>query len=150
MFHCLGHCLRNMIGWFMKTYLHKPVPWEKSKMFNITWKYLSIFNNKPPTIRVAHVTRDFLTYYSCLYYSSMVWQKSVPWNVFAQLRIFKLPRIEKENILPIVIKFSWNTSKKMFSAGKRSCKISLGLQCWRHHWTHHGKPLQSSTKESKN
>ena len=65
LFHCLSHCLRNMIGWFMKTYLHKPVPWEKSKMFNITWKYLSIFNNKPPTIRVAHVTRDFLTCYSC-------------------------------------------------------------------------------------
>ena len=46
--------------------------WENLKMFNITWKYFSIFNKKPPTNWVAHVTRDFLTCYSCSYHSSMV------------------------------------------------------------------------------
>ena len=40
-------------------------------MFNITSKYFSIFNNKPPASWVAHVTRDFITCYSCSYYSSM-------------------------------------------------------------------------------
>ena len=44
---------------------------ENSKMFNITSKYFSFFNNKPPASWVAHITRDFLTYYSCSYYSSM-------------------------------------------------------------------------------
>ena len=43
-------------------------------MFNITSKYLSFFNNKPPARWVVHTTRDFLTYYSCSYYSSMVSQ----------------------------------------------------------------------------
>ena len=41
-------------------------------MFNITSKYFSIFNNKPPASWVAHVTSDFLTCYSCLYYNSMI------------------------------------------------------------------------------
>ena len=42
------------------------------KMFNITSKYFSIVNNKPPPRWVAHITRDFLTCYSCLYYNSML------------------------------------------------------------------------------
>ena len=41
-------------------------------LFTITSKYCSIFNNKPPASWVAHITMDFLTYYSCSYYSSMV------------------------------------------------------------------------------
>ena len=45
---------------------------RNSKMFNIISKYFSFFNNKPPTIWVAHITRDFLTCYSCSYYSSML------------------------------------------------------------------------------
>ena len=44
---------------------------ENSKMFNITSKYFSLFNNKPPESWVVHITRDFFTCYSCLYYSSM-------------------------------------------------------------------------------
>ena len=44
-------------------------------MFNITSKYCSIFNNKPPASWVAHITRDFLTCYSCLYYSSILKMK---------------------------------------------------------------------------
>ena len=44
---------------------------ENSKMFNITSKYFSFFNSKPPANWVVHITMDFLTYYSCSYYSSM-------------------------------------------------------------------------------
>ena len=40
-------------------------------MFNITSKYFSFFNSKPSASWVAHVARDFLTYYSCSCYSSM-------------------------------------------------------------------------------
>ena len=44
----------------MKTYLHKPIKsisftWENSKMFNLTLKYFSIFNNKPPASLVVHI-----------------------------------------------------------------------------------------------
>ena len=42
-------------------------------MFNVTSKYFSFFNNKPPKSWVAHITRDFLTCYFCSYYSSMVY-----------------------------------------------------------------------------
>ena len=44
---------------------------ENSKMFNITSKYFSFFNNKPPASWVAHITRDFLTCYSSSYFSPM-------------------------------------------------------------------------------
>ena len=44
---------------------------KNSKKFNITSIYFSMFNNKPPASWVAHITRDFLTCYSCSYYSSM-------------------------------------------------------------------------------
>ena len=37
---------------------------ENSKMFNITLKYFSFFNNEPPASWVAYVTRDFLPCYS--------------------------------------------------------------------------------------
>ena len=40
-------------------------------MFNITLKYFRIFNNKQPESLVADIIRDFLTCYSCSYYSSM-------------------------------------------------------------------------------
>ena len=49
------------------TFFHTP---ENSK-HNITSKYFSFFNNKPHVSWVAHITRDFLTCYPCLYYSSM-------------------------------------------------------------------------------
>ena len=45
---------------------------KNSKMFNITSRYFSFFNNKPPASWVALITRDFLTCYSCSYYSSVV------------------------------------------------------------------------------
>ena len=45
---------------------------ENSKMFNITSEYFSFFNIAPPANWVAHITRDFLTCYSCSYYSYLV------------------------------------------------------------------------------
>ena len=47
---------------------------ENSKIFNITSKYFRFFHNKPHASWVAHITRDFLTCYSCLYYSFVLWQ----------------------------------------------------------------------------
>ena len=44
-------------------------------MFNITSKYFSIFNNKPPASRIAHISRDFHTCYSCLYLVPCLHQK---------------------------------------------------------------------------
>ena len=43
-----------------------------SKMYNITSKYFSFFNNKPLACWVVHIARDFLTCYSSSYYSPMV------------------------------------------------------------------------------
>ena len=40
-------------------------------MLDITSKYFSIFKNKPPASWVEHITRDFLTCYSCWNHSSM-------------------------------------------------------------------------------
>ena len=48
-------------------------------MFNITSKYFSIFNNKPPASWVAHITRDFITCYSCSYYSFMIEPTCFKW-----------------------------------------------------------------------
>ena len=41
-------------------------------MFNINSKCFSIFNKKPLASWVTYMTRDFLTCYSCSYYSFMV------------------------------------------------------------------------------
>ena len=52
-------------------------------MFSITSKQFSFFNHKPPARWVAQITRDFLTCYSCLYYSSMLWD-----NIWSESFIF--------------------------------------------------------------
>ena len=57
---------RNMIGRFMKTFSHQR---EKSKIFSISSKYFSIFNNILPASNITHMTRKFLACYSCSYYS---------------------------------------------------------------------------------
>ena len=58
---------------------------ENSKMFNITSKYFSFFNSKPPESRLAHITRDFPTYYSCSYYSSMERRNKELFNPLAKI-----------------------------------------------------------------
>ena len=66
-----------MVGQFKKVYLHRPIKIlyfltpARIQKFNITSKYFSFFNNKTPASWVAQITRDFLTCYSCSYYSSM-------------------------------------------------------------------------------
>ena len=91
---------RNMIGWFMKTYLLKPIkilqfllPGKIKKIFNITWKYFSIFNNKPLTSWVAHITRDFITYSSCSYCTFMLFhmKAEVFLKYFVHDYMFKSP-----------------------------------------------------------
>ena len=47
-------------------------------MFHISSKYFNIFNNKPPASWVVHITGDFLTCYSCSYYSSMIQPSVLP------------------------------------------------------------------------
>ena len=54
-------------------------------MFNITSNYFNIFNNKPPSTWVVHITRDFLTCYSCSYYSSMLGRRDSLWQWFTYL-----------------------------------------------------------------
>ena len=44
----------------------------RSKMFNIISIWFSFSSDKPPVSWVAHTTRDFLTCYSCSYYSFMI------------------------------------------------------------------------------
>ena len=41
------------------------------KLFKVTSKYFCIFSNTRPASWVAHITKDFLTCYSCLYYCSL-------------------------------------------------------------------------------
>ena len=63
-------------------------------MFNVTLKYFSISNNKPPTSWVAHITKDILTCYSCSYYRSMLKGKFIEimssWNLSVSYMIRKL------------------------------------------------------------
>ena len=46
------------------TFSHTP---KNSKMFNMSSKYFSFFNNKPPESWVVYIARGFLTCYSCLF-----------------------------------------------------------------------------------
>ena len=68
----------NTIGQFTKTFfcigkskfcnlLHA----GEFENVNITSKYFIIFNNSPPASWAAHITKGFLTCYSCSYYSFM-------------------------------------------------------------------------------
>ena len=43
---------------------------ENSKRLNINLKCFSFFNNIPPASWVAHITKDFITCYSCSWNSS--------------------------------------------------------------------------------
>ena len=40
-------------------------------MCNVPSRYFSFLNNKPSASWVAHIIRNFITCYSCLYYSSL-------------------------------------------------------------------------------
>ena len=51
-------------------------------------KYFRILDNKPPASWVAHITRDFITCYSCLYYSFMFVCKQLQCPLSAYLVIW--------------------------------------------------------------
>ena len=73
---------------------------EKLKNVYISSRYFSISNNKPPASWVAHISRDFLTCYSC----SII----VPWlhaNAIKQSYIIILYR-RRENIENAIWKIS--------------------------------------------
>ena len=60
---------------------HSCCKWNSIKI-NVTSKYFSFFNNKPPASWVTHITKNFFTCYSYSYYSSMVisyWFCSLIW-----------------------------------------------------------------------
>ena len=61
---------RNMIGRFMKTYVHKPIKILQFLARGTIQKCLTQLRNIlafPPAIWVAHLTRDFLACYACFY-----------------------------------------------------------------------------------
>ena len=60
----------NLFSWTNQFSRFSQTP-ENSKMFNVTSKYFSFFNHQLSASWVAHITRNFLTYYSCSYYISM-------------------------------------------------------------------------------
>ena len=49
-------------------------------------KYFSFFNNKLLASWIAHITMDFISCYSCSYYSSMLQHKRFPVNIAKFLR----------------------------------------------------------------
>ena len=55
---------RSLFAWTNQKSTFSPTH-KNSKMFSITSKYFSFFNNTPPACWVTHITRDFLTCYSC-------------------------------------------------------------------------------------
>ena len=66
--------------WFdnsWKLILHRPSMLishtrKNKKMFNMASKYFSLFNNTPPASWAAQITRDFLIYYTCSDYVSVL------------------------------------------------------------------------------
>ena len=69
-----------------------------SKMFNVTSKYFSFFNKKPPASWVAHMARDFLTFYSCSYYSSM--DTDIFLWILQSLQVFFSTQVFKDYLRP--------------------------------------------------
>ena len=85
---------------------------ENWKIFNIISKYFSFFNNKPPTSWVPHITRDFLTCYSCSYYSSML-----------KVNNFKTERYSRKSIVNKCI-LDWNNHQKILKQNLQMMKRS--------------------------
>ena len=69
---------RNMIAWFIKTYLHKPIKIQQFFSSGKIQKLLTYLRNILPfsTIFISKLSRTynkrFFTLYSCLYHSSMI------------------------------------------------------------------------------
>ena len=119
-----------MVGQFKKTYLHGPIKIlhfhtrENSKMFHTTSKYFSFFNNKPPASWVVHIPKDFLTGYSCSYYSSMAvyipsCYTKLQNNITVVLYLHPHPILWKRRLRVFVISFT----KKHLAACLAACCI---------------------------
>ena len=77
-------------------------------MFDITSKYFSLFDNKPPTGWIAHIARDFLTCYSCLYYISMIKTRPIgPFHMWRYIQLTLLYSFFWPLITSILVKNSW-------------------------------------------
>ena len=99
---------------------------ENSKMFNITSKYFTFFNNKPPTSWVTHITRGFLTCYSCSYYSSMLW------GISHDLFLLKMVPIQRCILKPVMELFAKliNGFQQLTTFAKTSIlDVSVGSEC---------------------
>ena len=91
---------------------------ESSKIFNITSKYFSFFKNKPPSNWVAHITRVFLTCYSCSYYSSMIAGIWLGWKYACVTKVLETKNLERNNpTVPIHLLFTlFKTLAKIFES----------------------------------
>ena len=75
LFYCFSEEIR-LEYWWKRIYMNQSRSFisnspEILKILNITLKHFCIFNNTPPASWNTHITPDFLTCYSCSYYSSM-------------------------------------------------------------------------------
>ena len=80
-------------------------------MLNITSKYFSFLNNKPPASWVVHLTRTFPICYSCLYYSSMFQQRLTHFGLEVYKHIRKAICVYFDGILQQLIQ-CWKILEK--------------------------------------
>ena len=117
-------------------------------------KYFSIFNNKPPTSWVVHITRDSFTCHSCSCYSSMktlfIWKTK---HIYAKTFTVFESTLKKHCHIGQFLKFCLRQqlfAKKDFYAKSRLC---LYLQNYRHRGMNQGHfrtSWQASTNAVKN
>ena len=74
-------------------------------MFNITSKYFSFFNNKPPASWAAHIRRDFLTCCSCSWFFFMNSNRFFYYIISDLFSIFTLISVKK-NLTALVDQYS--------------------------------------------
>ena len=90
---------RKIVGKFKKAYFHRPIKFlhfltpARIQKCLTTSKYFNFFNNEPPASWVAYITSDFLTCYSCSYYSSMPRGKLPP----GKLPLGKIPPLQENS-----------------------------------------------------
>ena len=98
-------------------------------MFNITSKYFSIFNNKkPPAIWVMHIKIDFLTYSSCLYYSSMVFHQA--WYCLLWTGGWGRFLLNRQNLLSVTEVICWWSLDDFFFCPLSNLDIFYFMMRW--------------------
>ena len=134
----------------MKTYLHKPIKsisftWENSKMFNLTLKYFSIFNNKPPGSLVVHILHVIIVR---IIVTVLPYSGKTSLNLKLVSAIFHQIFIFSSNDIPSnTMKNVFFSSKKLFWFSRywNFCNFSLHFQTfqiqknkwkWNNLWCH--------------